>query len=282
MSTNENSALVVREDGQWAITASEGGQTLAALLELGIDKHELPQVKVPSGGAVTWEVPLADGIESTKELDIIIAVPRGGMRRYFATSFEDSEDGGSAPDCSSDSFTGENGMEPAKGYGKLVADEDAPKSIRECQSCPKNQWKSAGDGKKGKGCGEYFHLIAFVPGEARPIVVHVPPTSLKACKTYIMGQISKRGMDATARVVTTLKLRKEPKPSPHSVIEFQFKEELGEGEAASMKSFAQRLNQQYPRMSADEMRARDAEEGDQPVDVEVENDAGEEWVEAED
>ncbi len=280
MSNNETSALVVREDGQWAITAAGGGQTLNALLELGIQKHELPQVKVPSGGAVTWEVPLADGIESTKELDIIIAVARGGMRRYFATSFEDSEDGGSAPDCMSDSYVGEDGMTPSKGYGKLVADEDAPKSIRECQGCPKNQWGSAGKGKKGKGCGEYFHLVAFVPGESRPIVVHVPPTSLKACKSYIMGQISKRGMDATARVVTTLKLRKETKPSPHSVIEFHFKQVLGEEEAARMAAFGQRLNQQYPRLSAEQMAASDSDEG--PVDVEVENNAGEDWVQDED
>ena len=49
---------------------------------------------------------------------------------------------------------------------------------RECANCPMNRWGSAANGGKGKGCREKRLLLVLRDGEALPVVVVAPPTSL--------------------------------------------------------------------------------------------------------
>ncbi len=49
---------------------------------------------------------------------------------------------------------------------------------RECATCPMNKWGSAANGGKGKACREKRLLLVLRDGEALPVVVVAPPTSL--------------------------------------------------------------------------------------------------------
>ncbi|POB10115.1 hypothetical protein [Sulfobacillus sp. hq2] len=57
-------------------------------------------------------------------------------------------------------------------------DIDGPVERRECASCPMNRWGTAANGGKGKACREKRLLLVLRDGEALPVVVVAPPTSL--------------------------------------------------------------------------------------------------------
>ncbi len=58
------------------------------------------------------------------------------------------------------------------------ADPETQIELRECATCPMNKWGSAGDGRKGKACREKRLLLVLRDGEAIPVVVVAPPTSI--------------------------------------------------------------------------------------------------------
>lgn len=141
------------------------GEILAANLEgEKLDGFDLDRIKVPSGGAVVWELPSLDGPQYEKELHGIIAMSLMG-RSYWRDGIEDSG-GGTPPDCSSGS--GEFGHGDPGGS---------------CETCPMNAFGSSGKGE-GKACKEFRSVFLVLPGTAIPTVLSVPPSSLKAFKQY--------------------------------------------------------------------------------------------------
>lgn len=135
-----------------------------------VGTFDFDKVSVPAGGSTTWEVPALDGMEETKELTGIIIFQKT-TRAFWKDSFEDSG-GGTPPDCSSD--------DGRTGTGEPGGD---------CGPCPHNQFGS--DGKKGKGCKECRILFMLFPENLLPVVVSVPPSSLKAMKKFMLRMTSK-------------------------------------------------------------------------------------------
>ena len=149
-----------------------------------VSAFDLPRVKVPAGGGTTWAVPTIDGEEDRKELLGIIAFDKPG-RSWWEVSMEESG-GGSAPDCSSD-----DGVTGTK-FG-------------DCASCPRNVFGSARKGA-GKDCKETRSIFLLTQDGALPIVVSVPPTSIKPLKQYKM-RLTSAGVPLTG-VVTRITLTK--------------------------------------------------------------------------
>ena len=138
-----------------------------ALLEVagdGLSLFDLPELGVPAGGGVAWEVPTPDGPEPRKELlCVLLDVQR--VRQFY----KDSETiTGTPPDCASpDGLTG---------YGD-------PGGV--CASCVLAQW---GSGKNNsQQCSERRHVLLLMEGSALPYFLNVPPSSLKSLKQYLYG-----------------------------------------------------------------------------------------------
>jgi hypothetical protein len=132
----------------------------------GVNIADLDRVKVPGGGGLSWEVPTYNGAESQKAIEgILIHVAR---RRAYWSNPNPSN---TPPDCTS--------QDMETGTGKPGGD---------CSVCPLNQWGSAkgpdGSARKGKGCRERLLMFILRPGKTLPLIVSVPPTSLKPIRQY--------------------------------------------------------------------------------------------------
>lgn len=131
-----------------------------------ISTFDLTIIKVPSQGMTTWEVPTIQGAQAMKHIEgIVIGISR--RRAYW----KDSQPSANPPDCGSANMeigTGDNGQ----GKGQ-----------HDCLTCPMAQFGSAigpdGNPRKGQACRENKLLAVLMPGEPMPVIIKVPPSSLK-------------------------------------------------------------------------------------------------------
>jgi len=130
---------------------------------------DLDHIKVPAGGSTVWEVPGLAETKSTKSLEGIIACYQD-VRAYW-----ESESTGSAPpDCASNDCKVGIGLPGGA-----------------CMECLFSKFKSARKGE-GQACKAMRRLFLLLPGQALPMVLTLPPTSLKACKQYMLRLTSAR------------------------------------------------------------------------------------------
>ena len=110
---------------------------------------------------------------------IILKTHKGVARTYYADQYEEGY--AEKPDCYSN-----DGIAPA-------ADAEDPQA-KKCAVCPHSQWGSriTDNGKKGKACSEVKRLAVAEPGaEDDPMLLRLPPTSLKNWDTYLRNLIKK-------------------------------------------------------------------------------------------
>ena len=147
-----------------------GIQDLPELLEdariAGATSFELfERIVIPAGGGTRFDVPGPSG--STAEESLEGVVIHSSPRRAYWPGDEPAQ--GNPPSCSSDD--GVNG----------VGDPGGP-----CSRCPLNQWGSAQLGTgKGKACKETLQLFVLRSGEALPVVLNLPPSSLRPWSQYV-------------------------------------------------------------------------------------------------
>lgn len=206
------------------------------LVASGIGAFDFKRVRVPAGGATTWEIQTARGDESTRELDCVVLAVQGGLRTWWRTSFDESG-GGSPPDCQSvDGMTG-------RGINSL--DPNATPGVHDCGRCPWNVWGSA-RGKaasNAKDCRESAMLYILRPGGRLPMFVNVPPTSLKALRSWRMDLID-GGCDYTD-VVARLSLARvqSERGIPYAAIQFGFARNTTPEERVALAQMAQVVEQ---------------------------------------
>lgn len=152
-----------------------------------VSEFSLRRVGVPAGGATRWEID--DGLgntESVEELSGIIVVKRN-TRAYWEGEFTG---GNEPPQCSSrDSVVG-------------VGDPGG-----ECRTCQFAQFGSAKDGKgRAQACKQMAQWFLLTEGDLLPMVVTLPPGSLKAAGDYLIALSS--AVLRFDQVVTSLSLEK--------------------------------------------------------------------------
>jgi len=138
----------------------------------GFGAMDLDRIKMPSGGSIVFEVPTLNGVEYEKELQAIV-IHKRDIRLFWEKGIDD-EDGAanSPPDCISDD--GFNGVGTPGGV---------------CRKCPNAQWGSAiKDGKptRGQACASRLVLFLIQPGSVLPIVLSLPPTSLRKPRKFFL------------------------------------------------------------------------------------------------
>jgi len=135
-------------------SASAGG-TLFTLFD---------RITIPAGGSTSFDVPSAESTTSEKSIQGVVM--HAQRRRAFWSTNEPRE--GNPPDCYSEDGEFGNG-EPGGS----------------CKTCPHNQWGSAAGGGKGKSCKETLTIYILRDGEALPVTISLPPSSLGVYQKYV-------------------------------------------------------------------------------------------------
>lgn len=154
-----------------------------------VGEFDLPRITVPAGGGKFWEVesPLT-GTQSVESLDGIVVYQR--LTRAYWKSDETT---GSPPDCSSrDAVVG-------------VGDPGG-----ECRTCPLSQFGSDPKAGRGQACKQQTMWFLLREDSFLPIVLSLPPTSLRAAKQYMLA-LAGAGIRAP-EVVTKLALESDKNP----------------------------------------------------------------------
>ncbi len=183
----EAAALAVIENFELPAVSGNMGAAMAEEME-GL-QLSFPRVKIPSGGGLAFEVPGDDPENPDTEKEIIgVIVDHHPVNAYWADKYAGANN---PPDCSS--------MD-----GKVGLDADGNRVP--CNSCQFNQWGSADDGR-GKACKNMHRLYIIREGEMLPLLLTLPPTSLKNLSDYIALRVVSKGMRSYG-VVTKVSLKK--------------------------------------------------------------------------
>jgi hypothetical protein len=183
-----------------------------------VGEFDLPRIKIPAGGGTTWEIesPL-HGTQSERELQGIVVYHR--QTRSF---WRDDDSTGTPPDCSSrDGVVG-------------VGDPGG-----ECRTCPLSQFGS--DGGRGQACKQQAMWFLLREDSFLPVVLSLPPTSLKAAKQYMLA-LAGAGIRA-AEVVTKITLEKQRNPDgqDYSRAVLSVGGKLDEAATARARAYAEQL-----------------------------------------
>lgn len=189
MSKTENEIAVKDTD---AMALPEEKLDMAGMMDEmeGLGAFSFDQVKIPSGGGLSFELP-SDDPENPEVAQAIegVIVHHQPKNVYFRDAFGSGET--NMPDCSS--VDGQTGVMTASGAEK------------NCATCKFNQFGSALKGN-GKACQNRVDLYIMREGEMFPVVLSLPATSIKAFKDYLKAVVF-RGKRLN-QVVTKVSLKK--------------------------------------------------------------------------
>lgn len=186
-------------------------------LQISLDKG-----KIPAGGGLAFEIPGDDpeSPDSVKEITGVI-VDHYPLNSYWTEKYTGQN---VAPSCfSTDSRTGVG----------------SPGG--ECAKCPYNKFGSGEDGQS-KACKNAHRLYILRSGELYPIVITVPPTSLKPLSDYLAKRIVTKGLRSYG-VVTKLTLKKATNNTgiTYSQLQFSLSEKLTPEQTEIMKSYGESI-----------------------------------------
>jgi len=134
-----------------------------------VSQFDLRKAKVEGK---TWIIPGIDKDIETKEL-VGIVIMKKTVRSFWEKGIDEGADT-IPPDCASED--GEVGVGNPGGI---------------CYKCPLSQWGSDPKGGKGQACSKRTILYILQEEDILPLVVLVPPSSLKNFKSYFLGLTSK-------------------------------------------------------------------------------------------
>jgi len=141
--------------------------------------NDLTRVRVPAGGATVWQIDTIDGTKNVEKIEGVIVAKRN-FRVFYPAAFTG---GNEAPSCASqDGITGYGHPEATA----LDPFPDGPMTTSECAKCPNAEWGTGKDGR-GQACSARMALYVLRPDALLPIVLDLPPTSLRNQKQYFLG-----------------------------------------------------------------------------------------------
>ena len=153
--------MVVRNEFQVAEFAENAMENLAGIT------LEFPQLKIPTGGSLFFDV----DEEPVKET-VGVIVAHGPMHSYYATEFDGTNN---PPDCFS--------RDGVTGNWRVAGEEDETVyESRDCATCPFSKFGSDKNG--GKACKEKHQLYILMSGQMIPYTLMLPVSSAGVLNTY--------------------------------------------------------------------------------------------------
>lgn len=215
MSEKKGTAIAVME--KFTVPALPDKENVA--VEMDGLPFDFERVKIPSGGGLAFEVPGDDDDTPDMAREITgVIVHHHPTNAYWA---EDYTGANNPPDCSS--------LDGKFGEGN----PGGP-----CAACQYNQWGSDPNGGGGKACKNMHRIYVLREGEMFPLLVTLPPTSLKNFGRYVSRRVLQRGL-LTHKVVTDIALKKATSSGGISYSQASFKMAgiLPDEVAAGMKQY---------------------------------------------
>ena len=240
---NEGTALAVIDN--FELPALNENMVQAMAEEMDGLTLSFPRVKIPSGGGLAFEIPGDDPENPDTEKEIVgIIVDHYPVNAYWKDKYSG---GNAAPDCSS--LDGKRGD-----YGP-------------CANCQYNQWGTAEDGRS-KACKNMHRVYILREGEIMPLLLTLPPTSLKNIADYLALRIVSRGLRSYG-VVTKVSLKKAQNAGGinYSQAVFGLSGKLAADQVRAMAEYSQGIKAMTRQMAvgADEYM-QTAREDDEDID----------------
>lgn len=197
---------------------------------------EILEAQREVGGMVTYRAKVATG--GGKAFDIITgdedsdtSVPTFAgiiVYNHNCNAYFDEDSSGNAPPlCSSmDGITG--------------IDTECGECIS-CKTCSRNVYGTAKNGR-GKACKNMHRLYIMTEGLPIPLVLSLPPTSLKAFQNYRLSTLAAKKLKPN-EVVTEFSLTAQQSQSgqKYSVVKFKLLGKLASGQAQIAQYFSDQL-----------------------------------------
>lgn len=219
---------------------------------------EILEAQREVGGVITYRAKVATG--GGKAFDIITgdedndtSVPTfSGVIVYNHNCnayFDEDSEGNSPPICSSlDGITG--------------VDTECGECFT-CKTCSRNVFGSAKN-RRGKACKNMHRLYIMTEGSPIPLMLSLPPTSLKAFQNYRLSTLAAKRLKPS-EVVTEFSLTSQVSKTgqKYSVVKFKLLGKLAENEAIVAKYFSDQLRAaaQRTEISADDYNRTNPEVG---------------------
>lgn len=220
----KNEVAVAENFNLVTLAGSDLAEAIAEEMD-GLGSIPYDRVKIPSGGGLAFEIPGEDedNPESATELTGVI-LHHHAVNAYWREKFAG---GGEQPDCSS--YDGKTGVDRETG------------ECKRCDSCPHNEFGS-GENGSGKACKNVRRIYLLREGNPVPLILSLPPTSLKYLRDYIGKRILLKGMrsyDAITKI--TLKKEKNAAGIAYSRAVFTFVGKLTEQQRAEAAAMAETI-----------------------------------------
>ena len=216
----------------------EGLRLLAETLEgQDVNEFDLPRVRIPAGGGTTWEVPKLGGTEGVKELQGVVVFSKNS-RSYWE---KDYEGGNEPPDCASR----DGKIAQARDEVEIPATADEQGNLL-CDTCAYSEWGSSSTGSgRGQACKMSRQLFLITPERMLPLIVTLPPTSLKRASRYFLD-LANFTKDYK-RIVTKIGLEKVSGQNvpDYSAATFDAGEDIPEEAAALVLQYAEALRPHF-------------------------------------
>ena len=208
----------------------------------------LPRVKIPSGGALQFELPGSDpkNPHYAKTLEGVILFQHAACAYWQEGSEYDDN---ATPLCSS--VDGKVGIGTPGGT---------------CASCEFNQFRSASDGK-AKACKNMRHLYLLRSGDYIPLQVVLPPTSLRPYQDFYNLAFALRNRAIYGSVVQIGLKRADNGTNIYSVATFKKLYDFTGEQLAQITEVATQFREQIKMML--QQRAADAENRSEDGDLEA-------------
>lgn len=164
----------------------------------GIGQFDLPRVRIPGSGGIAWEMPSVGKPVVAQEFDAVI-LGFVDQRAWWEQKYGQGDSASAPPDCYSLDLVHGQGMMAEKVPGHL------------CAQCPMSQFGSAvrdnGEPGRGQACKQVRFVYALRPDDLVPMLVALPPTSLKPVRAYLLALLNAEKRSAWG-VVTRFGLEK--------------------------------------------------------------------------
>lgn len=192
----------------------------------GLQMMSFQRVKIPAGGALQFEIPTEDpdNPDYARTLEGVILYNHSTYTLWPEGSEYDED---TKPLCSS--VDGKTGIGEPGGA---------------CATCPMNAYGSARDGGRGKACKNMRDIYLLRSGEYMPLLISLPPTSIKPFKEFLNRAFVYRRR-ATYGSLIQIGLKKENNGSnDYSVATFRLLRDFEGEELAQIRAYANGFKEQ--------------------------------------
>lgn len=234
MGENTTTAVAKRNEAYpvLAATAPVGQLMRENLGGTDFTAFDLERVTIPTGGGTSWKVQTLVGEEIAPILAGIIVLYQD-CRAFWKAEFS----GETPPDCSSED-------------GRMgVGEPGGP-----CAKCPYAEFGSDPKGGKGQACKQVRRVFLLRPKTYLPVMVTLPPTSIKNCKQFFT-RVTNAGLPYWG-VVTEIGLEKTKNGSGIAYSKATFRCGMQDGQLATLTAEETAKVREYATALKEVLKAR--------------------------